>query len=90
MAAILKRCSGMRDIVSRWGGDEFLILMPDATVEDAERFIERVTERCSAETTRNCSSASLAGIPCGQTKEDELAGNIARGGAADLPSQAND
>jgi len=49
IAAILKRCSGMRDVVCRWGGDEFLILMPDAGVNDAEQLIERVTERCNQE-----------------------------------------
>jgi diguanylate cyclase (GGDEF)-like protein/PAS domain S-box-containing protein len=49
IAMILKASSGGRDAVSRWGGDEFLILMPDAGVKDAEGFIERVLERCKRE-----------------------------------------
>ena len=49
IAAILKRCSGMRDVVCCWGRDEFLILMPDAGVMDAEQLIERVMERCKQE-----------------------------------------
>jgi len=49
IAAILKASSGGRDVVSRWGGDEFLILMPDAGVEDAEGLIERVLEKCKRE-----------------------------------------
>ena len=49
IAAILQACSGARDVVCRWGGDEFLILMPDAGALDAERLIERVLARCKAE-----------------------------------------
>jgi diguanylate cyclase (GGDEF)-like protein/PAS domain S-box-containing protein len=49
IAGILRVCSGNRDIVCRWGGDEFLILMPNAGEKEAERLIERVLARCEAE-----------------------------------------
>lgn len=77
IAAILKRCSGMRDIVSRWGGDEFLILMPDATVADAERFIERVTERCSAESDEKLQLSIALGYAV-RTNEDESLQEVLR------------
>ena len=47
IAAILESSSGPHDVVCRWGGDEFLILMPGAGAADAEQLIERILARCS-------------------------------------------
>ena len=49
IAAILKQCCGPKDVVCRWGGDEFLILLPEATAKDAERLIDRIIARCLEE-----------------------------------------
>ncbi len=49
IAAILRRSSGPDDVVCRWGGDEFLILMPNAGAQDAEQLIERILARCVEE-----------------------------------------
>lgn len=34
----------MTDTFCRWGGDEFLVLLPETTLDDAERWAERVRE----------------------------------------------
>ena len=49
IAAILKQCCGPKDIVCRWGGDEFLILLPEATAKEAEKLIDRILARCVEE-----------------------------------------
>lgn len=49
IAAILKSSCGPRDTVCRWGGDEFLILMPEAGAKDAEQVIERISVHCKEE-----------------------------------------
>ncbi|NLI54360.1 MAG: transporter substrate-binding domain-containing protein [Clostridiales bacterium] len=49
IAHILHTSCSVKDIVSRWGGDEFLILMPDATAADVEQLIERILARCILE-----------------------------------------
>lgn len=49
IASILQSSCSARDIVCRWGGDEFLILMPDAGAREAEQVIDRVMASCSAQ-----------------------------------------
>jgi diguanylate cyclase (GGDEF)-like protein len=48
IASILRLSSRPEDIVCRWGGDEFLILMPDAKAQDAETLIERIHALCKS------------------------------------------
>ncbi len=49
IADILLGSCTKKEIVGRWGGDEFLILMPEADAADAERLIERILTRCREE-----------------------------------------
>jgi diguanylate cyclase (GGDEF)-like protein/PAS domain S-box-containing protein/putative nucleotidyltransferase with HDIG domain len=41
-AAILKRCFRQEDIISRYGGDEFVVLLPNTTSHTAEALIKKV------------------------------------------------
>jgi diguanylate cyclase (GGDEF)-like protein/putative nucleotidyltransferase with HDIG domain len=38
-----------QDIVARWGGDEFVILMPKTTEEEAEKIVKAIKDQCSNE-----------------------------------------
>jgi diguanylate cyclase (GGDEF)-like protein len=40
-----KECKGKTDIVARWGGDEFLMLMPGSPLKDAEKMIRWLKKR---------------------------------------------
>ncbi len=40
----LKDNCDRKDIVARWGGDEFLVLRPLSTIEDSEQLIQRLKE----------------------------------------------
>ncbi|NLL49608.1 MAG: diguanylate cyclase [Firmicutes bacterium] len=42
MADIIRSCCRHTDIVSRWGGDEFVILMPRTTEAQGERICEKI------------------------------------------------
>jgi diguanylate cyclase (GGDEF)-like protein/putative nucleotidyltransferase with HDIG domain len=37
------------DIVARWGGDEFIILMPKTDEEEAQKVVKNIKEKCSKE-----------------------------------------
>ena len=45
-ANYLKRCARTNDIVVRYGGEEFVILMPDTPKEGTVNFGERLLEKC--------------------------------------------
>ena len=42
IATVISGCVRATDIAARWGGEEFLVLMPDTTLEDARHIAERV------------------------------------------------
>lgn len=42
VAATIKRCSRESDIACRWGGEEFLILVPDTNIEELVNFSQRI------------------------------------------------
>lgn len=44
-AKAIQRACRADDIVARWGGDEFVILLPKTTMEDAERVVTRIREK---------------------------------------------
>ncbi len=54
-AAVLKEVSRNEDIVARWGGDEFVILLAKTSLADAESLTMRIKN--------SCRSAKINGIP---------------------------
>jgi diguanylate cyclase (GGDEF)-like protein len=47
IAMIFKSSLRHEDILSRWGGDEFAIILPKTEQEDALKIIERIKEKCA-------------------------------------------
>lgn len=45
-AKILKKSARKEDIVSRWGGDEFIIFLPKTKINIAQKIIERIKINC--------------------------------------------
>ena len=47
-AEILRRSCRGEDIISRWGGDEFVVFLPQTTEEGAKVICHRITKHCMA------------------------------------------
>lgn len=53
ISQILKYHSRVQDIVSRWGGEEFLMVLPDTNLEGANIYAERARKRIEEKTFMN-------------------------------------
>lgn len=45
-ASVLRSSCRQEDIIARWGGDEFVILLPKTTAKRAEAICQRIKENC--------------------------------------------
>jgi diguanylate cyclase (GGDEF)-like protein/PAS domain S-box-containing protein len=45
-AEILKRVCRSDDILARWGGDEFIIILPKTSTADSEEIVQRIKNEC--------------------------------------------
>lgn len=68
----------VNDVLARWGGEEFLLLLPDTAAEDARMVLERMAERVSVMTVpglngrRISFSAGLATRQLGEPFSDAI------------------
>lgn len=53
IAEILKDAFRKEDIVSRWGGDEFIAILPRTTARDADEIIKRIKSLCKSRCTKD-------------------------------------
>ena len=49
VAGIISTCVRQNDMAARWGGEEFLVLMPDTSLADTRKVAERIWARISEE-----------------------------------------
>lgn len=59
VAKILVNCCRREDIIARWGGDEFIVLLSKTSYNDALKVCERIREACS-NSQRNSKYISIA------------------------------
>lgn len=67
-ATIIKKAVRGEDIVARWGGDEFAILLPQTSHEDAQKVINRILDLTEKAYYQNVKPSIAVGLA---TKEKE-------------------
>jgi diguanylate cyclase (GGDEF)-like protein/PAS domain S-box-containing protein len=69
-AGLLKKICRSDDILARWGGDEFVILLPKTPIKDAEEIVTRIKKECSKFVVENIPIGFAIGIAA-KTKENQ-------------------
>src|SRR4030042_3926487 len=62
IADILKESFRREDIISRWGGDEFISILPKTSKDDAKNIVRRIKELCSEKSSTNIPLSISIGI----------------------------
>ena len=84
-AELLRGASRAQDVVARWGGEEFLVLLPDTSLEDAQSVAERIRCAVAGHATHPAGAPLTATLSLGvcEVRGDEsLSGAIARADGA--------
>ncbi len=72
ISKILKNCFRKEDIVARWGGDEFIAILPQTSNKDAQRIIKRIKKRCFSESCRQLTLSISLGCATKESKDQDL------------------
>lgn len=71
-AKILRTACRKEDIVARWGGDEFVIFLPQTKKEAAQRIYERIKNSCAATTDDEIPISIALGIATKVKEQQDL------------------
>jgi diguanylate cyclase (GGDEF)-like protein/PAS domain S-box-containing protein len=72
IASILKDNFRREDIISRWGGDEFLVLLPKTSIKDTDSIISRIKSDCKQKSTPDMPLSISLGVAAKVRSNQEL------------------
>ena len=61
-AALAKSCLRASDSIGRWGGEEFMVICPETSIEEAFTVAERIREKTASSETAGISITVSAGV----------------------------
>lgn len=72
LADSIKKSCRTEDVVARWGGDEFVILLPNTVRRVAETIIRRIKDTCAASRAARIPCSISAGTAVKERQEENL------------------
>jgi len=63
-ALILRQACRDEDIIARWGGDEFAVLMLKSTAKEADALIKKITRSCKGQLIEDIPLSMAMGLAC--------------------------
>ena len=76
MAAVLRESCRKDDIIARWGGDEFAIILPETTAEEAQMIVKRIDDACHQFNTLAIPLSISIGCATKNTPEESMQGLV--------------
>ena len=73
LGQVLRRCCRTDDIIARWGGDEFVLLLPKTEPGEAEKIIARIKREFSKEKVKSIKGSISMGLACKDSPEPDIA-----------------
>ena len=71
-AEILKKVCRSDDILARWGGDEFVILLPKTSATDSEEIVDRIKKECKKTTSQKIPMSLSLGAATKETSAQDI------------------
>ncbi len=71
-AEILKKLFRQEDIIARWGGDEFVVLLPQTTLLEANSISTRLLDQCEQAFSGDVPLSMALGVACKEGEEEEI------------------
>ena len=71
-AEVIKNACRADDIIARWGGDEFIILLPKTGVDETEKIIARIKEELDGEQIKAIKVSMSLGCDAKQNAADDI------------------
>jgi diguanylate cyclase (GGDEF)-like protein/PAS domain S-box-containing protein len=72
IADVLKESFRKEDIISRWGGDEFIAILPRTNVKDAGNIVKRIKELCEGKSTTEVPLSISLGISTKKSTSENI------------------
>jgi diguanylate cyclase (GGDEF)-like protein/PAS domain S-box-containing protein len=72
IAQYLRISCRQEELISRWGGDEFIIILPDTSEELANKIAQRIKDNCSIVIFNNMSISISLGINVKNNEDENL------------------
>ncbi|MEA2015235.1 MAG: diguanylate cyclase [Actinomycetota bacterium] len=72
ISKILKTCFRDDDIISRWGGDEFITILPCTALENASQIVDRIKEKCQEHSSRDLPVSISLGVSTKNNYDTEI------------------